>query len=49
LIKVVEKHGQNSKDDTKLRPIVCFLEGAIHHILIHIDNAQNVRISFFLI
>jgi hypothetical protein len=46
---VVGGHGQDSKDDTKLRPITCFIEGAIHHILIHIDDAQNVRFYFDLI
>lgn len=44
---VVETHGQDSKDDIKLRPIICFIEGAIHNILIHIDDAQNVCIFSF--
>lgn len=42
---VVDKYGQDSKDDSKLRPIVCFIEGAIHHILLHLDDAQNVGYS----
>jgi len=46
---VVENHGQDSKDDNKLRPISCFIEGAIHNILLHIDDAQNVCFFFFLI
>ena len=42
-VKVIEKHGQNPKDDTKLRPIVCLIEGIIQNILLHFDEAQNVR------
>jgi hypothetical protein len=42
----VEKFGQDSNDDSKLRPITCFIEGAIHHILLQIDDAQNVGFSF---
>ncbi len=38
----MEKHGQDSKDDAKLRPITCFIEGAIHHILLQIDDAESV-------
>ena len=39
---VIEKHGQDSKDDAKLRPITCFLEGAIHNIIHDFDDAENV-------
>jgi hypothetical protein len=42
---VVEKHGRDSKDDSKLRPITCFIEGAIHNILVQVDDAQNVCFS----
>jgi hypothetical protein len=42
-VTVIEKHGQNPKDDTKLRPIVCLIEGIIQNILLHFDEAQNVR------
>ena len=45
-IGVIERHGENSKDDNKLRPIVCLIEGAIHNILLHSDDAQAVRIDF---
>jgi hypothetical protein len=45
---VVENHGQDSKDDNKLRPISCFIEGAIHNILLHVDDAQNVCFPFLL-
>jgi hypothetical protein len=50
---VVEKHGDDPKDDQKLRPITCFMEGAIHNILLHYDDAQNVcflltEISYFI-
>jgi len=44
----VENHGQDSKDDNKLRPIVCFIEGAIHNILLHYDDAQNVMCYYFV-
>jgi len=46
LFLVIEKHGRDSKDDNKLRPITCFLEGAIENILLHFDEAQNVRVFF---
>ncbi|UJR35645.1 hypothetical protein I4U23_028395 [Adineta vaga] len=41
MLQITEKHGRDSKDDLKLRPITCFLEGAIHNILLHYDDAQN--------
>ena len=50
---VVERHGDDPKDDQKLRPITCFLEGAIHNILLHYEEAQNVcfllaEINYFI-
>ncbi|CAF0814161.1 unnamed protein product [Adineta ricciae] len=41
MLQIIEKHGQDSKDDGKLRPITCFLEGAIHNIIHDFDNAEN--------
>jgi tetratricopeptide (TPR) repeat protein len=41
MLQIVEKHGRDSKDDSKLRPITCFIEGAIHNILVQVDDAQN--------
>ncbi|CAF0945390.1 unnamed protein product [Adineta steineri] len=41
ILQKVENHGQDSKDDQKLRPITCFLEGVIHNILYHYDDALN--------
>ena len=44
---VIEKHGRDSKDDTKLRPITCFLEGAIHNIIHNFDDAENVCLPVY--
>lgn len=43
---MVEGYGQNSTDDSKLRSISCLIEGAVHNILLHYDDAHNV--SYFL-
>ena len=48
MLIVVESHGYDSKDDHKLRPINCFIEGAIHNILLHYDDAQNVCFLFLI-
>lgn len=41
----IEMFGRNSKDDNKLRPIICLIEGAIHNILLQYDDAQNVGLD----
>lgn len=43
----MEKHGDHPKDDVKLRPIICFLEGAVHNIFQDYDYAQNVEFLCF--
>ena len=49
LLLVIETHGRNPKDDIKLRPIICLIEGAIHNILLNYDDAQNVSLNLCLI
>lgn len=46
-ILAMEKHGDHPKDDVKLRPIICFLEGAVHNIFQDYDYAQNVEFLCF--
>ncbi|CAF4106539.1 unnamed protein product, partial [Rotaria magnacalcarata] len=41
ILQMVEAYGQDSKDDSKLRSISCLIEGAIHNVLLHYDDAQN--------
>lgn len=46
-ILAMEKHGDHPKDDVRLRPIICFLEGAVHNILQDYNYAQNVEFLIY--
>ncbi|CAF1287752.1 unnamed protein product [Didymodactylos carnosus] len=41
MLEIIERFGTDSKDDSRLRPIACLVEGAIQHVLMNLDNAQN--------